>query len=71
MLLNVPLIIDLIVIRNRRQALVDKNLKKIGMKNYKEDKMLLKLLGLYSIVQVFTNGTVDIQQTPTVRDRMS
>ena len=43
----------------------------IWVKNYKEDKMLPKLLGLYPIVQVFTNRTVDILQTPTVQDIMN
>ena len=43
----------------------------VWVKNYNEDKMLPKLLGPYPIVQVFTNSTVDIQQTPTVRDRMN
>ena len=86
MLIDVPLIADLTVIRDRRQALVDENLRRqnskrrehtytvgqyVWVKNYKEDKMLPKLLGPYPIVQVFTNGTVDIQQTPTVRDKMN
>ena len=86
MLIDVPLIADLTVIRDQQQALVDKNLCRqnskrqehtyivgqyIWVKNYEEDKMLPKLLGPYPIVQVFTNGTVDIQRTPTVRDRMN
>ena len=84
-IINVPFIVDFTVITDQRQDLVDKNLQRqnakqqehtytvgqyVWVNNYKEDKMLLKLLGPYPIAQVFTNETVYIQQTPIVQDRM-
>ena len=75
MFIDVPLIADLVTIQNRCQALVDKNLRRqnkkrwehtyairqlVYMKTYDPTKMEEKLHGHYPILQVYMNGTVDI-----------
>ena len=85
MFIDVPLIADLETIRNRRQALVDENLRRqnmkrrehtyaigqlVYMKTYDPTKMEEKLHGPYPILQVYTNGTVDIHRAANVKDRV-
>ena len=85
MFIDVPLIVDIVTIQNRRQELVDENLRcqnkkrrehtyAIGqlvyMKTYDQAKMEEQLHGRYPILQVYTNGTVDIHRAANVKDRV-
>ena len=81
MFIDVPIIADLIVIRNRRQQLNDNNLLRHNRKRYDHHyrlgdmimakvhdptKMQEKLHGPYPIIELRTNGTVRIQRHPLV-----
>ena len=85
MFIDVPLIADLVMIQNRRHALVDENLRHqnkkrrehtyaigqlINMKTYDRTKMEERLHHPYSILQVYTNDTVDIHRAANVKDRV-
>ena len=85
MFIDVPLIADLVTIKNRRQALVDKNIRRqnkkcqehtyaigqlVYMKTYDPTKIKEKLHGPYPIIQVYMNGTVDIHRAANVMDRV-
>jgi len=85
MFIDVPLIADVVTIQNRRQALVDENLRRqnkkrcehtyaigqlVYMKTYDLTKMQEKLHGHYPLLQVYTNGTVDVYRVENVRDRV-
>ena len=84
-LIDVPLISDLFIIHDRRQDLVDENLRRQNAKRsehhsvvgdqilhvtYVPTKLQEKLQGPYPIAQVHTNGTVEIMRTLKVRDRV-
>ena len=86
MLLNIPVIIDLMDIQNKRQLQIDENLRRQNAKRREYDyrighQVLLKVpnpnkldpryQGPFVITQVYTNGTVEIQRTPTVRERLN
>ena len=81
MFIDVPLIADLVAIRNNRQQLINNNLirhnrkrydyhyrlgDRIMVRVYDPDKMQEKLHGPYRIVEIRTNGTVRIQRTSNV-----
>ena len=81
MMVNVPLIANLLAIGNRRQHLVDKNLRRINAKRinhsynignwgkfveYNPNKLDCRTHGPYPIVRVFTNGTVRVQLAPHI-----
>eukprot|EP00957_Ditylum_brightwellii_P155571 11842311-Ditylum_brightwellii.AAC.2 len=74
MFLDLPVIADLITIRDRRQHLIDENLHRHNLKHKEYDyvvshKMLIKTVnpaklerkahGPYAVTQVLTNGTVN------------
>jgi transposase InsO family protein len=86
MMLNIPLIVDFEIIRQRRQALIDKNLLKANAKRYdfnyqpgqkilKEapanKKLDLQAEGPYEITKVFTNGSVEIKISPHLSERIN
>ena len=86
MLLNIPVIVDLLAIQDKRQLMINENLRRANAKrrewDYKfNDDVLIKLpnpnkldpryQGPFRITQVFTNGTVEIQRTPQVRERIN
>ena len=86
MLLDIPLIADLYLLRQQRQALIDRNLMVANQKrfshNYQPNDYVLELLykpgkldpqarGPYQVVSVHTNGTITIQCTPFVQERIS
>ena len=86
MLLDIPVISDLQLLQQRRQTLIDKNLLTANSKrrtfDYQPNQECLKLVynpgklepraeGPYRIVTVHTNGTVTLQLTPLVRERIS
>ena len=81
MLMDVPLIANLLAILERRQLLIDKNLMrmnskrinynyKVGdqimIKRYDPTKLQKKLHGPYPIQQVFTNGTVRVKRAELI-----
>ena len=86
MMINVPLISNLLAIGNRRQYLVDENLKRINAKRidysynigdwvkfyeYNPDKLDCRTHGPYRIVRVFKNGTVQVQLAPHIQERVN
>lgn len=86
MLLDLPIVVDLWKIQQGRQSLIDENLIRQNRKrrdfNYAVgQEVLLKAVnpskleprahGPYQIVQVYTNGTIDIRRQPHVIERIN
>jgi hypothetical protein len=86
MLLPIPLMADYNEIRQRRQAIIDENNRKANLrrrfKDYSAGDQVLILLqpvsklgrktdGPYTITQVHVNGTVTIERTPGVFERLN
>ena len=88
MFLGIPLIADILAIRNNRQLLVDKRLLRENAKRIKHDyaidekvwknqqigfsdKLKPTMQGPYKIIRVHTNGTVTIQLSPNVTERIN
>ena len=86
MILDIPLIADLQLIRQRRQQLIDDRLIVANRKRFSHDYSIgdevLKLhhqpnkldpraMGPYKILRVHTNGTLTIRLSPTVVERIS
>ena len=86
MLLDIPIIVDLLGIQTKRQVLVDENLRRQNRKrrewNYAVgQEVLIKTVdpnkleprahGPYTIVQVYTNGTVDVRRNPHIVERLN
>ena len=86
MMINVPLISNLLAIGNRRQHLVDENLRRINAKRidysydvgdwvkfveYNPNKLDCWTHGPYRIVRVFMNGTVRVQLAPHIQETVN
>ena len=86
MLLNIPVIVDLESIRQRRQFLVDENLRRQNAKRQEFDyavngevlikttnpgKLDPKMEGPFRITRVFTNGSVEIRRNNQVYERLN
>jgi hypothetical protein len=86
MVLDLPVIADLISIRNRRQVLIDDNLRRQNLKRRSFDyqvgqdvlvktvnpaKLETRAHGPYQVLQVHTNGNVTIQRAPNVLERIN
>jgi hypothetical protein len=86
MMLNVPLIAELITLRDRRQQLIDYNLQRANAKRRFHDYQVGDLVSdlairpskldprasnRFRIVQVHTNGTVVIERRPGVLERIN
>lgn len=86
MFIDLPVIADLVAIRERRQLLIDDNLRRQNLKRREHhyrvgDTILIKARtpnklqprahGPYPIVEVFTNGTVEVARNPHVRERLN
>ena len=86
MIMDIPLIANLEMIRNRRQHLIDENLRrqnskrihhrymvgdKINVKTIDPVKLSERLHGPFYIVQTNTNGTVIIQRAANVQETLS
>ena len=88
MFLDIPLIADILAIRNNQQLLVDKRLLWENEKHIKHDyaiddkvwkkqqigfsdKLKPTMQGPYKIIRVHTNGTVTIQLSPNVTERIN
>ena len=86
MILNIPLLVDFELIRQRRQALIDRNLlranaKRIDhdyqpgqlalMKTHANKKMDTPYKGPYPIESTHTNGTVVLRTAPLITERLN
>jgi transposase InsO family protein len=86
MLLNIPVFVDLIALRNKRQALVDEATRRensrrwnfdyaVGqlayIKEYRPNKLGIQAKGPYPVTRVYTNGTVELATSPHVRTRIN
>ena len=86
MVLDIPVIADLIAIRDKRQQLIDDRLIKANRRRfshdyvigdqvlkltYKPNKLQPRAEGPYPIEQVHTNGTVTIRTSPFVIERIN
>ena len=86
MLVPIPVLTDMEVIRNRRQAVIDDNTRRVNLRRiYKDykigDQVLLKVYnpatlderaeGPFSISQVHVNGTVTIKRAKQVFERIN
>lgn len=86
MLLDVPLVADWRTIQERRQQIIDKNLVVANRKRFsydyavndevlkltfKPDKLEPKASGPFRVVSVHTNGTLTLQLSPHVIERIS
>ena len=86
MQLDIPVISDLEVLRQHRQAAIDHNLMRANSKrishDYKVGDQVLKLVylpnkmqpraeGPYPLITIHTNGTVTLQRTPTTQERIN
>jgi transposase InsO family protein len=87
MFLNIPLLTDFQLLQTRRQAVIDDNLRRANKKRRHHDyqpgdeclildhkstkKLDTKYIGPFSITQTHVNGTVTIQRTPHVTDRLN
>ena len=86
MLLNLPLIANLLTIADRRQQLIDDNLRRQNAKRIFHDykvgdwvsliienpaKLDPRTVNRFQIVQVHVNGTVTIQRSPLVTERIN
>jgi hypothetical protein len=75
MILNIPIIADLELLRQRRQALIDdishdyQPNDEIQILAYKPGKLDPRANAPFRIVRIHTNGTVTIQRTPLVTER--
>jgi len=86
MFLNIPVIADLHLLLQNRQALIDKQLLEANTKrisfDYQPGQQVLKLIanpnklapqfeGPFPIITVHTNGTVKLQITPVIQERIN
>ena len=86
MFLNIPLQADLLAIQQQRQQRIDTNLMKQNAIRWNYDYKVGDLIlikekdkrkldaptdGPYIISQVYTNGTVSVQRTPNVTERIN
>ncbi len=86
MFLNVPFVANLFALRDRRQLIIDENLRKqnakrrhydyqpgdeVYVKTVNPSKLGERTLGPFPITRVHTNGTITIQRTPHVQERIN
>ena len=86
MILNIPIIADLELLRQRRQVLIDRNLvaansRRISYDYQPNDQVLIRtidpdkleeqFIGPFLVLQVHTNGTVTIQCAANVTERIN
>ena len=86
MVLDIPLVADLQLIREKKQQLIDQRLITANRKrfsydyavgaqvlklNYKPHKLQPRAEGPYRVESVHTNGTLTIRLSPTVIERIS
>jgi len=84
--MDIPLLADFHALHQRRQLIIDERLRRANFKRRtydyqigqevliladQVDKLQNRGHGPYNITQVHTNGTVTIQRTPHVRERIN
>ena len=84
MFLELPVIADFLVLQGKQQRLIDENLRRQNIRqcafDYAVGQVLVKAIdpnklqpqahGPYNITQVYTNGTISIQQAPHVTEQI-
>eukprot|EP00957_Ditylum_brightwellii_P189225 14403113-Ditylum_brightwellii.AAC.1 len=86
MFINLPVMADLVSMRDRRQELINENLcrqnlkccewdyavgQEVLIKEVDPNKLQQRAHGPYTIVHVFMNGNVAVRQAPYVVERMN
>ena len=86
MILNIPLLADLHQLHVRRQIIIDERLRRANLRHrpmdYQPGDDILILtdnpttlqdreIGPFRIIQVHTNGTITIQRTPHIVERIN
>ena len=86
MILNIPLITDLLQLHERRQIIIDERLRRANLRcrkfDYQPGDEILILtnnpttlqdrgVGPFTITQVYTNGTVTFQRTPHIVEQIN
>ena len=86
MFFDIPVVVDLIAIQEKRQVMIDHNLMKQNQKRreyyYKIGDMVMvkavnpsklepRAIGPYPITQIYTNGSVEIARTPHITERIN
>ena len=86
MLLPIPVLTDLHLLRERRQTVIDDNVRRMNTKRLFRDyrigdqvllrtadptKMQERAEGPYPVTQVHVNGTVTVQRAPNVFERIN
>ena len=86
MFLDLPVIADLVVIRNKQQQLIDENLccqnacdcaykyaagQQVLIKTVNPNKLKPQVHGPYSIIQVYQNRTIDVAIPPFIAERIN
>ena len=86
MILNIPLITDLLHLQEQRQIIIDERLRQANLRrrtfDYQPGDEILILtnnpttlqdrgIGPYTITQVHTNGTITFQRTPHIVERIN
>jgi hypothetical protein len=86
MLIDVPYVANMLLLRDKRQTLIDYNLRRENNRlrtfDYQVGQDVLELIpkpnklghftkGPYRIEQVHTNGTITIRRSPTLTDRIN
>ena len=86
MLLPIPVLTDFNLIREKRQAIIDENNRRVNLRrqfhDYKVgDKVLMitydptkledRATGPYAVIEVHVNGTITIQRAPGVLERIN
>jgi hypothetical protein len=84
--MDIPFVADLLLLRDKRQALIDYNLRRENNRrrnhDYQIGDQVLEILpqpnklgkltnGPFTITRVHTNGTVTIQRAQGLRDRIT
>ena len=86
MFLDRPLKADLVTIQQKRQQLIDENLRRqntkrrefvyevgqlVLVKTVNPNKLKPRAIGPFPIQRVYQNGTIDIKRTPYVTERIN
>ena len=86
MFVDLPVIVDLLAMQDKRQALIDENLRRqnakrrefryevggeVLIKSVDPRKLEPRAHGPYTITRVFTNGTVEVRRNPQVVERLN
>ena len=86
MFVDIPVVVDIMTIRDNRQVMIDENLRRqnakrreymfevggeVLIKTVKPTKMQPRAHGPYTITRVYTNGTLDVRRNQQVVERLN